>query len=153
MSGIIYLNVGGQKLTTKRSTLCQVEGSLLARMFSGRWEDSVERDQDGAVFLDYNPQYFVPILNYLRAKTFATQVSLPRVPEDQIMDFKSFVQYLGLSDEIFPTEITPSEKFHLHSPGVSLEEDGKVGVNGPDRGFRYVLGQRTYLGLSGFRVV
>jgi hypothetical protein len=27
---IIHLNVGGQKLTTERSTLCQVEGSLLA---------------------------------------------------------------------------------------------------------------------------
>jgi hypothetical protein len=38
---IIHLNVGGHKLTTKRSTLCQVEGSLLASMFSGRWEDSL----------------------------------------------------------------------------------------------------------------
>ena len=31
---IINLNVGGKKITTKRSTLCQVEGSLLASMFS-----------------------------------------------------------------------------------------------------------------------
>ena len=31
---IIDLNVGGQKLTTTRSTLCQVEGSLLASMFN-----------------------------------------------------------------------------------------------------------------------
>ena len=52
---IIHLNVGGHKLTTKRSTLCQVEGSLLASMFSGRWEDSLERDQDGAIFFDFNP--------------------------------------------------------------------------------------------------
>ncbi len=48
---IIDLNVGGQKLTTTRSTLCQVEGSLLASMFSGRWEDSLKRDKDGAVSL------------------------------------------------------------------------------------------------------
>ena len=40
---IIHLNIGGQKLTTARSTLCQVEGSLLATMFSGRWEDSLKR--------------------------------------------------------------------------------------------------------------
>ena len=32
----INLNVSGQKLTTKRSTLCQVEGSLLATMLNGR---------------------------------------------------------------------------------------------------------------------
>ena len=31
---IITLDVGGQKFKTKRSTLCQVEGSLLATMFS-----------------------------------------------------------------------------------------------------------------------
>ena len=59
---IIHLNVSGLKLTTNRSTLCQVEGSLLASMFSGRWEDSVQRDQDGAVFLDFNPQHFTVIL-------------------------------------------------------------------------------------------
>jgi hypothetical protein len=35
---IILLNVGGQKFTSTRSTLCQVEGSLLAIMFSGRWD-------------------------------------------------------------------------------------------------------------------
>ena len=50
---IIHLNVSGVKLTTKRSTLCQVESSLLASMFSGRWEDCVQRDQDGVVFLDF----------------------------------------------------------------------------------------------------
>ena len=33
---IIHLNVGGQKFTSKRSTLCQVEGFLFATMFSGR---------------------------------------------------------------------------------------------------------------------
>ena len=47
---IILLNVGEQKFTSTRSTLCQVEGSLLATMFSGRCEDSVKRDEDGAVF-------------------------------------------------------------------------------------------------------
>ncbi|CAB4039542.1 Chaperone dnaK2 [Paramuricea clavata] len=55
---IVLLNVGGQKFTTTRSTSCQVEGSLLATMFSGRREDGLERDEDGAVFFDVNPQYF-----------------------------------------------------------------------------------------------
>ena len=65
---IIDLNVGGQKLSTTRSTLCLVEGSLLASMFSGRWEDSLKRDKDGAVFFDFNPQHFALILDYLRQK-------------------------------------------------------------------------------------
>ncbi len=70
---IIYLNVGSQKLATTRSTLCQVEGSFIASMFNGHWDSNHKRDQDGTVFLDYNPQYFVPILNFLQAKTFATR--------------------------------------------------------------------------------
>jgi hypothetical protein len=138
---IIYLNVGGQKLATTRSTLCQVEGSLIASMFNGHWDKNHKRDEDGAVFLDYNPQHFVAILNYLRAKTFAAPKypSLPRVPEAEIKDFKNFVEYLGLSDEIFPTE-----KFNLHSPGVRLEEDGKVAAHGTGSVHRYVLGDIVY---------
>jgi hypothetical protein len=127
---IIHLNVGGHKLTTKRSTLCQVEGSLLASMFSGRWEDSLERDKDGAIFFDFNPQYFLVILDYLRAKKIATPeipAPLPNVPDDQAKSFNNPLGYLGLlSDEvvppgppkIVPTETLPSEKFNLHSSNV-----------------------------------
>ena len=144
---IIELNVGGHKLTTKRSTLCQVEGSLLASMFSGRWEDSLERDKDGAIFFDFNPQYFLVILEYLRAKKIATPENpapLPKVAEDQAKSFNNLLEYLGLSDEIVPTEKVPREKFNQHSSGVSLEEGDKVAVNGRDGQFRYVLGHNIY---------
>ena len=36
-------------------------------MFSGRWEDRLERDSEGRVFLDYNPYCFGKILDYLWA--------------------------------------------------------------------------------------
>jgi hypothetical protein len=144
---IIHLNVGGHKLTTKRSTLCQVEGSLLASMFSGRWEDSLERDQ----FFDFNPQYFLVILEYLRAKKIATPENpapLPKVAEDQAKSFNNLLGYLGLSDEIVPAEKVaaekvPSEKFNQHSStGVNIEEGGKVAINGPGRS--YVLGGNVH---------
>ena len=144
---IIHLNVGGQKLTSKRSTLCQVENSLLANIFSGRWEKSLERDQDGAVFLDFNPQYFVLILDYLRAKRIGQPgklISLPKVAEEQQEDFNSLLQYLGLSDEIAPKEITPSEKFGEHSLGVSVQDGGKVAAHGRHTGPNYILGENVY---------
>ena len=144
---IIHLNIGGQKLTTKRSTLCQVENSLLATMFSGRWEESLERDQDGAVFLDYNPQYFLLILDYLRAKTIAKPgkpVPLPKVANDQLKRFNNLLQYLGLSDEIVSKETTLSEKFGQHSSGVTVQEGGKVAVHGPHTGHIYILGENVY---------
>jgi hypothetical protein len=46
---IIYLNVGGETMACNRSTLCQVEGSFLASMFSGRWENQQKKDKDGNV--------------------------------------------------------------------------------------------------------
>lgn len=68
---IIYLNVGGVTFASNMSTLCQVPGSFLAPMFSGRWEDSLKKDKEGNVFLNFNPNCFKLILNYLRAqKTF-----------------------------------------------------------------------------------
>ena len=145
---IIHLNVGGHKLTTKRSTLCQVEGSLLASMFSGRWEDSLERDQDGAIFFDFNPQCFVVILDYLRAKKIATPENpapLPKVPEDQAKNFNNLLEYLGLRDEIVPAEKVPSEKFNQHSSTVvTLQEGGTVAVHGPNDEHSYVLGENIY---------
>ena len=150
---IIHLNIGGQKFTTTRSTLYQVEGSLLATMFSGRWEDGVKRDRDGAVFFDFNPQYFGYILEYLRTKKIATPehpAKLPKVPRDEAKNFNTLVEYLQLSDEIavpveiVPPEIVRSEKFNLHAPKIILQEDGKVAVHGPHQYAEYALGENTY---------
>ena len=144
---IIHLDVSGLKLKTTRSTLCQVEGSLLASMFSGRWEDSVQRDQDGAVFLDVNPQHFTVILDYLRVKKIASPENpapLPNVPEDQLKEFNILVEYLGLKDELVSTEIVRSEKFNLHSDGVTLQEDGQVALHDSNNDNRYILGENVY---------
>ena len=144
---IINLNVGGVNITTTRSTLCQVEGSFLASMFSGRWEKSLARDENGRVFFDFNPQYFAFILDYLRAKKISTPENpapLPKVPEDQVKHFNNLVEYLGLSNEIMPAEIVPNEKFNLHSTGVTLAEGGIVAVHDSTQGHKYVLGENIY---------
>ena len=148
---IINLNVGGKKITTKRSTLCQVKGSLLASMFSGRWEESLSRDENGRIFFDWNPQHFVLILEYLRGKTIATPKNpspLPKIPEDQTKSFQNLVEYLGLSSEFktvstVPT-VPPPENFDLHSTGVTLQEDGIVAVKDSTPGYKYVLGAKVY---------
>ncbi len=146
---IIDLNIGGQRLSTTRSTLCQVEGSLLASMFSGRWQDDLKRDKDGAVFFDFNPQHFVLILDYLRQKKIASPENpapMPKISEDQLQSFTNLVEYLGLNDEIVPnrTEIFPSEKFQIHSPNIALPEGGKVAVHDGIHGYGYVLGENIY---------
>ena len=144
---IINLNVGGTKMTTKRSTLCQVKGSLFSSMFSGRWETSLARDEDGRIFFDFNPKHFVLILDYLRGKAIATPenpVPLPKVPDDQVKSFNNLIEYLGLSDEIVFAPIAPPEKFNLHSTGVTLQEGGKVAVHDSTQAHKYVLADNVY---------
>ena len=147
---IIHLNISGLKMTTTRSTLCQVEGSLLASMFSGRWEDSVQRDKDGAVFLDFNPQHFSVILDYLRVKKISSSedpAPLPNVPEDQKKEFDILVKYLGLSDELLARSdggTVVREEFNMHSAGVTLQESGQVAVTSSHGSFIYVLGNNLY---------
>jgi len=62
----IQLNVGGKILQTTRCTLTKDPNSMLYRMFSETsvWESAT--DQNGAYLLDRDPQYFNPLLNYLR---------------------------------------------------------------------------------------
>ena len=115
-------------------------------MFNGRWEDSLERDQDGAIFFDFNPQYFLVIFDYLRAKKIAKHPApLPKVAEDQAESFNNLLEYFGLSDEIVPAEKFPSEKFNQHSSSVvTLQEGGTVAVHGPNDEHSYVLAENVY---------
>jgi hypothetical protein len=67
-SDLVQLNVGGALCCTQRRTLACASGSLLAAMFSGRWEQSLVRDADGRAFLDDDPEEFRALLGALRAR-------------------------------------------------------------------------------------
>ena len=49
---VIKLDVGGHKFTTSRTTLCSMDGSHLASMFSGRHSNAALRNEDGSYFID-----------------------------------------------------------------------------------------------------
>ncbi|CAF1365184.1 unnamed protein product [Adineta steineri] len=68
-SSIVHLNVGGERISTTRSTLTAAEGSLLAAMFSGRMDHKLSKDTSGCIFLDYDPVLFKCLLNQLRTWT------------------------------------------------------------------------------------
>ncbi|CAD7700014.1 unnamed protein product [Ostreobium quekettii] len=104
-SDVIKLNVRGKHIETRRSTLCQVDGCLLQYMFSGRWEDRLERDSEGRVFLDYNPYCLEKILDFLWALQLSCAeypAPLPEVRSDEAANFRLLVRYLGLEELIYP---------------------------------------------------
>ena len=138
---IVQLNVGGQKFTTTRCTLRQVNGSLLATMFSRNWKHGLKRDQEGAVVLDFNPEHFGWILNYLRAMKISTPEKLPdfpQVPNDEIKNLNILLKYLGLAVPV------QNERFHMRGSKVSLQEKGRVAVHDSTRAYSHVLGENVY---------
>eukprot|EP01107_Rhizomastix_libera_P004629 TRINITY_DN17681_c0_g1_i1.p1 TRINITY_DN17681_c0_g1~~TRINITY_DN17681_c0_g1_i1.p1 ORF type:complete len:502 (-),score=104.05 TRINITY_DN17681_c0_g1_i1:116-1621(-) len=60
----VTLNVGGKVIATSLKTLTKTKGSMLEKMFSDEWEST--RDINGNILIDRNPDYFAPLLNYLR---------------------------------------------------------------------------------------
>ncbi|XP_026498834.1 BTB/POZ domain-containing protein KCTD9 [Vanessa tameamea] len=71
VSDWIKLNVGGKHFVTSRATLLAKEPlSMLARMFADNNNmylmNPSATDETGAYLIDRSPEYFEPILNYLR---------------------------------------------------------------------------------------
>ena len=64
ISPTIKLNVGDHYFTTTRQTLTKDPNSMLAAMFSGRFD--MKPAEDGAFFIDRDGTNFRFILNYLR---------------------------------------------------------------------------------------
>jgi hypothetical protein len=63
---VIKLNIGGEKtIQTTRRTLQTCPGSMLDVMFSGRI--GVATDSEGNIFIDRDPKFFLPVLEYLRS--------------------------------------------------------------------------------------
>jgi len=96
MNKVVQLNVGGEKFTTLRSTLCQYEGTFLEALASGRHE-TIEYP-DGYIFVDRNPKYFPIILDFLRDCSL-----IPDLPVDKTEKKKALceIEYFGLLDLMF----------------------------------------------------
>lgn len=69
ISDWLTLNVGGKHFTTTRNTLVRYPDSMLGRMFSDSetWRSAM--DKNGSYLIDRSPEYFEPLLNFLRHGT------------------------------------------------------------------------------------
>lgn len=113
-SDVMHLNVGGKTMAVLRRTLTLIEGSMLASRFSGRWDDSIEKDNNGYFFVDQEFELFEAMVNYLRHRsneigecpaespTFATA--------KKNRDFCRMVEYYGMTLGVFPSELIVTYK-------------------------------------------
>ena len=110
----INLNVGGHRFTTSAQTLTKDSNSMLAAMFSGRFD--LNPLGDGAVFIDRDGTHFRYILNYLSTGKLT-------LPEDatflkELQEEAEFYQIQGIIDELRLFE----SKLSVSSPSEAFEE-------------------------------
>jgi BTB/POZ domain len=130
---LLVLNVGGSKLTVSRGTLTQIPESMLAAKFSGRWDDSLQRDHEGNIYLDHPMDLFQPIIDFLRCTRCSVgdePLPSPSVCEfgncsSKFGRFNSLVEFYGLSLTFYPAfieylESSPDDVtisgWQVHSP-------------------------------------
>mmetsp|Transcript_47613 Transcript_47613/g.57348 ORF Transcript_47613/g.57348 Transcript_47613/m.57348 type:complete len:363 (-) Transcript_47613:535-1623(-) len=104
---IIKLNIGGEKIvTTKRSTLMVADGSVLEAMFRGSWDESLDRDENGNVFIDQSPDLFLPLLNYMRAcRDESPNGPRARPPQYLGPPFDTMIEYYGMTKFVYKLEL------------------------------------------------
>ena len=121
-SDVLHLNVGGTKTTVLRRTLTAIPGSMLATRFSGRWDDSLEKDKDGDFFIDQDFSLFNLMLTYLRNRSNGDDKYGLKSPElkdkTERFNFYRMVEYYGMTDGIYPTKLIAAH------PNDSLEMVG-----------------------------
>jgi hypothetical protein len=120
-----------------RRTLTQVEGSMLASKFSGRWDDRLEKDADGNIFIDQPEELFIPLVNYLRAKQIETPLAMkarpPSFEYQKKSDFRRVVEYYGLTLALYPIGLYQLvEKNSPTSPDWSFCDQGECKIESID---------------------
>ena len=103
----IILNIGGNKFTTSRETLCKDKNSMLCSMFCGR--HNIIKDSDNSVFIDRDGTHFRHILNYLRGNI----ENLSDLPSNEntlkeLAKEADYYQLLGLKGIIATHTVTPA---------------------------------------------
>jgi hypothetical protein len=104
---VLDLSIGGTPVSVLRRTLTQVDGSMLASKFSGRWDETLTKDAKGKFFIDQNFCIFEPLLDYLRE--LSSQTELTKFPKSPVFDddnlqrkFNTMVDYFGMTHGVFP---------------------------------------------------
>ena len=111
-SSTVKLNVGGQHFTTSLQTLTKDPNSMLAAMFSGRFD--MKPSEDGSFFIDRDGTHFRFILNFLRTGKLILPEGATFTKE--LEEEAEFYQIQGLIDAFRPVKLTvkacmPDEPF------------------------------------------
>jgi len=119
---------------------------VLTGMFSGRWDKSFDLDDDGRIFLDFDPDCFAEVLHQLRLLqlTGQSEVSWHKVlpPERREVYFRAMLDFLGLAK--LPAFAANFSFFH---PSIARGANEALGISkggavmSPSEGHKWSIGE------------
>jgi len=101
-------------------------------MFSGRWDDGLERDAEGRIFIDQSIDIFLPLVNYLRQLDYATRLpnrgqrSLPQIDKCNEPAWYRMLDYYDMTLGVYPIGV------YKIGPGYSDNFTKKIVIGHPD---------------------
>jgi hypothetical protein len=118
LDDVIELNVGGQRITTYRSTLTAVPNSKLALLFTKDYKNITKSTSKGTpiYFFDYNPAQFEYLLDQLRA--------IKRMPQTPLYELNIVAPMIDVrfnfSDMLFELGLNRKLNFIISERFLSL---------------------------------
>ncbi|KAA6425970.1 MAG: hypothetical protein FRX49_04345 [Trebouxia sp. A1-2] len=139
----LLLNQMNSLFEDREKQLEEAEGSCLAARFNGLWEQCLDHDDQGRIFLDFDPYCFQLILFYLRSRTLLSSAeataTLPEVEPCKRRAFLDLVKYLALEEYMGHMGSGPVQ-FVQGGSGVQLTQNGQVAkAIGSGASYRTVL--------------
>ena len=152
---IIEINVGGELfIQCYRRTLCLVEESMFAQMFSGRWNNEGSRDSKGRIFLDHDPELIKIIINHLRIKSiedpYTNPIPPPTVKDGKKVELFTLLRYFGLYDCFFPYIDPYGVSSFMHGNVEIVQNQDNVLVTNKNNGRDIVLTSKKIFSLGYF---
>ncbi|CEM32335.1 unnamed protein product [Vitrella brassicaformis CCMP3155] len=124
---LLLLNVGGSQSCVRRKHLTSIKGTVLAALFSGRWDGRLIRDADNRIFIDMESEAFEKVRN--------TLFEGGKAAVDLLMTEMANRNYRGLHDFWVRRLLSPIEK--PSRKRIRTDEAPSVSAGGVDelRGF------------------
>lgn len=117
---MLDINCSGKGITVPKSVICQLDESYLNVMFSQEFEQAIPRDPQGRLYLDYNPQCFELICQYLTARAKDPRAPLPAVPPEQQRHMEVLAHALNVKQFLRPNVLPRRHSTSLLIRGAQI---------------------------------
>lgn len=117
---IMKINCMGTVYEVPRSTLCSIEGSFLAELFSEENSHQIRPDANGCYYLDINPHCFALVIDYLLNRRLRIDAPLPVVPKSQQLNMELLAEAWNLKPFLKVNRLNTMHGTSLHVNGNTI---------------------------------